>query len=221
MLIIISLEESLITDFKILNTLKFSLICFYLFRLLCTAKRNNRLPCHTEPCASSGLIWGGNNYSTSNHRNGQYNYHKKSWHGKTLRTLVGALGTVAVFGLGTVFSETKEDGLCDEIKEGSDASTKKEEAVQGTDVVGTESDQVVDTRPWSFRKKQLENLSCHEIRIKKARQILKRCMEEAGAPGMVVGVTVNGKQVWTDGMYAWGCGGCVRLVSSLSDGVMR
>lgn len=53
----------------------------------------------------------------------------------------------------------------------------------------------------AFGQKQTENLSRHELRVKKARHILRRHMDEVGAPGLVVGITVNGKQVWADGKY--------------------
>lgn len=178
-------------------------------RLSCIATRKDRLSCHTVPSqAAPGVCCGRSSYSSENCNNDRYDYHRKSWHSKTLGTLVGALGTVAVLGLGTVLSETKEDCKCDdEGKRRPDAFVKKEKASLGEDIVGTEREHRADeaviryTKPCgAFGKKQTENLSSHELRVKKARQILRRHMEEVGAPGIVVGVTVNGKQVWADGL---------------------
>lgn len=179
-----------------------------LFRLSCLATRKDRLSCHTVLSqAPPGMCCGKSSYSSENSRNDRYKYHQNSWHSKTLGTLIGALGSVAVLGLGTVLSETKEDHRCDdEGKQRSDAFVKK--ASLEEDTVGTKREQRAEeagirfTKPCRvFGKKQKKNLSSHELRVQKARQILRRHMEVVGAPGIVVGVSVNGKQVWTDGMF--------------------
>lgn len=125
--------------------------------------------------------------------------------------LIGALSTVAVLGLGTVISETQEDRRCDEeVSQRPDTSVKKEEALLGEDVVGPEREHRAEAAVIRHAKlcglcgiKETEHLSSMEMRVKKARQILRRRMEEVGAPGMVVGVTVNGKEVWADGKYVY------------------
>lgn len=183
---------------------------FVFFRLPCIATSKGTLSCHIVPSYTApGVCFRSSSYSTDNCRNGRYDYHRKSWHSKTLGTLIGALGSVAVIGLGTVLSETQEDCRCDDdVKQRQDTFVEKKETLLGEDTVGTEREHRAEegitrwTKPYgSCRKKQTENLTSHEMRVRKARQILKRVMEEAGAPGIVVGVTVNGKQVWSDGRY--------------------
>ncbi|KAG7170811.1 Serine beta-lactamase-like protein LACTB-like 1 [Homarus americanus] len=46
---------------------------------------------------------------------------------------------------------------------------------------------------------QKEKLSDLQKTVRKSRQLLKRVMEEAGAPGLVISVSVDGKTVWADG----------------------
>lgn len=126
---------------------------------------------------------------------------------------MSALGTVTVLGLGTVFSESQEEKRGCDNETAHTTSVKNEETQVGKDVVESErkhrdEEAVVSsyTRHHSessdsWGEKQTEKLSRHEQSVRKARQILRRHMEEVGAPGMVVAVTVNGKQVWADGKY--------------------
>lgn len=162
------------------------------------------VPSYAAPVVCCG---GSSSYSTANCRNNRYDYNRKSCHCKILGTLVGVLGTVAAIGLSTVLSETQEDcRYDDESKQRTDTSVKKEVAFMGEG--GTEKEHRAEEviirhiqQKGLYSKKQTENLSNYEMCVKKARKILRHCMHEAGAPGMVVAVTVNGKQVWADGRY--------------------
>lgn len=161
---------------------------------------------HISPFPATGKSFGRRSCSTfsaSNDRNNGGEYKSNPWHSKALGTLIGALGTVAVLGLGTVLGKSQEE------RKGCEETVKDEEAEVGKDVVGLEwkhgneeisSDTRLHAEPSdSWNVKLTDQLSRHEESVRKARQILRRHMEEVGAPGMVVAVTVNGKQVWTDG----------------------
>ncbi|XP_045133389.1 serine beta-lactamase-like protein LACTB, mitochondrial isoform X2 [Portunus trituberculatus] len=149
-------------------------------------------------------------YSTDHPNNSRLEYTgstNSQQYNKPLGKLLGAIGTVAVLGFGTILSKSKEEkGSCD--GEGDhplvEICVNNEEAEVGKDVVGTkrshkcgEAIVIPQTRP--HVEPCDEKLSRHEQTVKKARQILRRFAEEVGAPGLVVGVTVNGKQVWMDG----------------------
>lgn len=167
--------------------------------------------CRTSfSCTSLGDGFGQknhNHYSTGNGINGRWEYTNSQWYNKQFGKLIGALGTVAVLGLGTVLSKSQEEKeSCDNEAAHPIVETyvKNEEAEMGKDVVGTErrhrcGEAIVIPHTQPHIKPWDEKLSRHEQTVKKARQILRRFAEEVGAPGLVVGITVNGKQVWTDG----------------------
>jgi serine beta-lactamase-like protein LACTB len=53
-----------------------------------------------------------------------------------------------------------------------------------------------------------ENLSIQNA-IVKARDLAYRKKDEVGAPGLVIGVSINGKTVWTEGEYSIAAIHCV------------
>ena len=195
------------------------LFCFF-FRLSSISVRkdkfNNTSLSHTTP----GKCFGQKSYrsySTGNGSNSRWEYKSNPWYGRPLGKLVGALGTVAILGVGTVLSKSQEEKRpCDDETTHTilETSVKNEETQLDEDVVGRgrkQRDEVImspDTRlhadpSYSWDVKHSKKLSRHEESVRKARQILRRFAEEIGAPGIVVGVTVNGEQVWADGKYVF------------------
>lgn len=152
---------------------------------------------------------GHSHYSTGNPNNSRLEYNNTTnsqWYNKPLGKLVGIMGTVAIVGLGSVLSKSKEEKAFSD-SEGDNPIVEifenNEEAEVGKDVVGTkrrhkygEATVIQHTRPYV---EPCDEMSLHEQTVRKARQILRKFQAEVGAPGLVVGVTVNGKQVWMDG----------------------
>ncbi|XP_063860892.1 serine beta-lactamase-like protein LACTB, mitochondrial [Scylla paramamosain] len=181
-----------------------------LLRLSNIAIRKDKYCLTSSSCTSLEKGFGQkrhSHYSTGNGSNNRWEYTNSQWYSKPLGKLMGALGTVAVLGLGTVLSKSQEEKRsCDSEAAHPVVETrvKNEEAEVGRDVVGTErrhrcGEAIVIPQTGPHVEPCDEKLSRHEQTVKKARQILRRFAEEVGAPGLVVGVTVNGRQVWTDG----------------------
>ncbi|KAG0727165.1 Serine beta-lactamase-like protein LACTB, mitochondrial [Chionoecetes opilio] len=188
-----------------------------LTRLSSITVRNGKIY-HTHHCACTTPeeSLGGktcSNYSTYNGSSGKQEYKSSAWQNKALGTLVGVLGTVAVLGLGTVLSESLEEKkrFDNETTQSTMKTYLKNDTQVGKDVVGTErkhrNEEAIANPDTRLQEKpneshevvQTEKINSLEESVRKSRQILRRHMQEVGAPGMVIAVTVNGKQVWTDG----------------------
>lgn len=150
-------------------------------------------------------------------------------HSNQVSMLFGIMGTAAVLGMGSALCETHEENTADNtLPRNSNETSKKpdtssEQIVDVRDIYPTGED-VVGTERNTYKNKKIsqgpianvqnvnesssmqasyhsqrEKLSVQEA-VEKSHQLLKRRMEEAGAPGLVVAVSVDGVTVWADGM---------------------
>lgn len=125
--------------------------------------------------------------------------------------LCGIMGTAAVFGMGSALCETKDDVSDKDLSFNSAAAFTKlnvssEEFLEnknsdqiGQDVVGTEKISSENQSSSSSANSQEVKITSVEEIVKKSRKLLKHCMEEGGAPGLTIAVSVDGKTAWEDG----------------------
>lgn len=135
-------------------------------------------------------------------------YHSKrqsdsSNYGRGIGILSVILGS-AVLGIGSVLCEKKEE----EKSEKNFLPSSSNDEKKGEDVVGHRA--LYDVHevkyPKIIRKDNEENKkNKFELDekygdvVKKSRNLLRRRMEEAGAPGLVAAVSVDGKMIWAEG----------------------
>nr|XP_045581253.1 serine beta-lactamase-like protein LACTB, mitochondrial [Procambarus clarkii]XP_045581254.1 serine beta-lactamase-like protein LACTB, mitochondrial [Procambarus clarkii]XP_045581255.1 serine beta-lactamase-like protein LACTB, mitochondrial [Procambarus clarkii]XP_045581256.1 serine beta-lactamase-like protein LACTB, mitochondrial [Procambarus clarkii]XP_045581258.1 serine beta-lactamase-like protein LACTB, mitochondrial [Procambarus clarkii]XP_045581259.1 serine beta-lactamase-like protein len=168
------------------------------------------------------------NNSESKYERGKYHRHRVNYRNQ-LGILAGIMGTAAILGIDSALCENQEENAHDEIISlkstvtstisnisSGESLTNQDADQKGQDVVGTEKHSA-ETQAFPHGNityarntetastlathdiSQKENLTDFQETVKKSRQLLKRCMEEAGTPGIVVAVSVNGKTVWADG----------------------
>lgn len=159
---------------------------------------------------------------------GEKEHRQRFSHSNQMGILFGIVGTAAALGIGSALCESQEENISDSTLplKSKETSTKHDvtseqilniqDIYPAGDVVGTyrnihqnekssrrsitnvqnvsESSSTQATYNSSERKK----LSVQDA-AERSQQLLKRLMEEVGAPGLVVAVSVDGATVWADG----------------------